>query len=240
LLLESLSYYIFNDLFSVLGFAGMSMTSANSSSEGARAPGRSYAASNAAEAADMRRSSRPPGLLRRFLCHNGGNPLIQFALVAPVFLGLVFIILDEGLMIFTQATLDNATRDASRNILLGTYQQNGSGDAANLGTFKTAVCNEMGGLIPSCTSNLQVYVNNAASFSSLSAQSGSGGALANNGTFSICQTADCPSSGASGVSRHVIVQTAYNRPYIPDIVGYFPGTNLLLISTIVFQAEPYK
>lgn len=175
--------------------------------------------------ADMRKESRPPGLLRRFLRHTGGNPLIQFALVAPVFLGLVFIILDEGLLIFTQATLDNATRDASRNILLGTYQKGGN----TISDFKTAVCNEMGGLIPSCTTNIQVYVNYGASFSALAAQTGSGGTLTNNGTFSM-----------GSASSYVIVQTAYNRPYIPDIIGYFPGSSLLLISTVVFQTEPYS
>ncbi len=191
----------------------------------------------------MRGIMHPGSLIGRFLRHKGGNPLIQFALVAPVFFALVFMIIDDGLAIFTQATLDNATRDASRNILLGTYQQNGSTDATNKSNFKTAVCNEMGGLMESqsnCTSILQVYVNNASSFASLTAQTGSGGTLSNNGTFSICQTADCPSSGASGVSRYVIVQAAYDRLYIPFIGRYVSGGDLLLISTIVFQTEPYS
>lgn len=189
----------------------------------------------------MRRGSRSSGLLGRFLGNSAGVALLEFALVGPVFLGLVFIIIDMGLSIFTQATLDNATRDASRNILLGTYQQNGSTDATNLSNFKTAVCNEMGGLMGSaanCSSSLQVYVNNASTFGGLTAQTGSGGSLTSTG-FSICQTANCPSSGASGVSRCVIVQTAYNRSYVPDMAGYFPASSLLLISTVVFQAEPY-
>jgi len=173
----------------------------------------------------MGKTSRPSGLLRRFLRHTRGNAFIQFALVAPVFFGLVFIILDEGLLIFTQATLDNATRDASRNILLGTYQKGGN----TISDFKTAVCNEMGGLIPNCTTNIQVYVNNGSSFSALTAQSGSGGTLTNSPTFNM-----------GSASSYLIVQTAYNRPYIPDIIGYFPGTSLLLISTIVFQTEPYS
>lgn len=177
----------------------------------------------------MRRIVHPTGLIRRFLRHTGGNPLIQFALVAPVFLALVFMIVDDGLTIFTQATLDNATRDAARNILLGTYQQNGQTSATNKTNFTTAVCNEMGGLIPSCTSNLQVYVNNASSFSGLSAQSGSGGSLNNAGTFSM-----------GTASAHVIVQTAYNRAYIAFIGRYVSGGSLLLISTVVFQTEPYS
>jgi Flp pilus assembly protein TadG len=173
----------------------------------------------------MRKRSRPLGLLGRFLRHTGGNPLVQFALVAPVFFALVFMIIDDGLAIFTQSTLDNATRDASRNILLGTYQKASSG----LSTFTSAVCGEMAGLIPSCTTNLQVYVNSGASFSAISAQSGSGGTLAGNGTFTM-----------GSASSYVIVQTAYNRSYIGFIGRYVSGGALLLISTVVFQTEPYS
>jgi len=173
----------------------------------------------------MRRSPERIGLLRRFLRHTGGNPLIQFALVAPVFFALVFMIVDDGLAIFTQATLDNATRDASRNILLGTYQKAHS----DISTFTSAVCGEMAGLIPSCTTNLQVYVNSGPNFSAISAQPGSGGTLVGNGTFTM-----------GSASSYVIVQTAYNRSYIGFIGRYVSGGALLLISTVVFQTEPYS
>lgn len=167
------------------------------------------------------------GLIGRLLRHAGGAALVQFALVAPVFFVLVFMIIDDGLAIFTQATLDNATRDAARNVLLGTYQKGGN----TISDFKTAVCNEMGGLMGSqatCTGNLQVYVNNGSGFSALTAQSGSGGTLTNNGTFNM-----------GSASSYVIAQTAYNRPYIPLVGNYVNGGSLLLISTIVFQTEPY-
>jgi Flp pilus assembly protein TadG len=172
----------------------------------------------------MHGASRQCGLLRRFLRHTGGNPLIQFALVAPIFFALVLMIIDNGLAIFTQATLDNATRDASRNILLGTYQKGGD----TISNFKTAVCNEMGGLIPNCTTNLDVYVKNDTSFSALATDVAANPLPGSNGTFSM---------GSAG--SYVVVQTAYNRPYVAFIGRFVSGGSLLLISTITFQTEPY-
>jgi Flp pilus assembly protein TadG len=173
----------------------------------------------------MRRFLRPSGLLGRFLRHTGGNPLVQFALVAPIFFALVFMIIDDGLAIFTQATLDNATRDASRNILLGTYQK-----ASNtVSDFTAAVCGEMAGLIPNCTSNLLVYVKNDVSFSALSSDLSGSPLPGSNGTFSM-----------GSASSYVVVQTGYNRPYIPFIGRFVTGGSLLLLSTVVFQTEPYS
>jgi Flp pilus assembly protein TadG len=173
----------------------------------------------------MRKWFRPSGLLRRFLRHTGGNPLIQFALVAPVFFGLVFMIVDEGLAVFTEATLDNATRDASRNILIGASGYTSSGVSS---TFITAVCNEMAGLIPNCSTNLQVYVDSETTFAGITPATASGATLSTTG-YTI-----------GGASSCVIVQTAYNRPYIPFIGRWVSGGSLLLMSTIAFKIEPYS
>jgi Flp pilus assembly protein TadG len=220
---------MFNDRFSVFGLAGMAMTSVDSSNERASALGRSRSASNATVVVGTRGTTRPPGLLRRFLRHSGGNPLVQFALVAPVFFALIFMIVDDGIAVFTQATLDNATRDAARNVLLGTYQKNGSSNATNLASFRTAVCNEMAGLIPNCTGNLLVYIQNDTSFSNLSTDLTTNPLPGSDGTFSL-----------GSASSYVVVETAYNRSYIPFIGRFVTGGSLLLTSTIVFQTEPYS
>src|SRR5579871_4883090 len=99
---------MFNDRFSVFGFAPMAMTSVDSKNERASARGRSRSVSSVAETIGTPGTARPPSLLSRFLRHSGGNPLVQFALVAPVFFALIFMIVDDGIAVFTQATLDNA------------------------------------------------------------------------------------------------------------------------------------
>src|SRR5438309_1837703 len=55
----------------------------------------------------------------RLLTDRRGNAMIQFALAGPIFLLLAFMILENGILLFTQATLDNATRYAARTILIG-------------------------------------------------------------------------------------------------------------------------
>jgi Flp pilus assembly protein TadG len=165
------------------------------------------------------------GVFAALLRQRRGSALLQFALIAPVFFALVFMIVDDGLAMFTQATLDNATRDASRNILLGTYQKNGN----TVGNFRTAVCDEMGGLIPDCTNNLLVYTTASSTGFATAAQNLNSNPLpGSDGTWSI---------GGSG--DYVIIQTGYNRPYIPYVGSYVSGGSLLLVSTILFQTEPY-
>src|SRR5450755_2116199 len=83
------------------------------------------------------------------------------ALIAPVFLTLVFAILEIGFMMSTNAVMNGAARDAARQIRTG--QAQGSGDA--IGTFKTALCNELTGYI--ACGDLVFDVRSFASFSAV-------------------------------------------------------------------------
>src|SRR6185312_500799 len=58
--------------------------------------------------------SRHGGLFGRLLRSRRGVTLIEFALVGPLFLLLAFAIVDNGLVLFMQTVLDNATREAAR------------------------------------------------------------------------------------------------------------------------------
>jgi len=156
-----------------------------------------------------------------------GATAVEFALVGPLFIFMICIAFDLGLLLFTQSVLNNAARDASR--LIQTNQGGGSS------AFSTALCNDVTGLIP-CAS-LQYYVQSAASFGAMSAGvlTDAGGNLKNAGTYS---------AGAPG--SDVVVQVAYNRPTIvPWIIPYLNGADAkiskdfnLLVATIAFQNEP--
>ena len=56
----------------------------------------------------------------------GGNSLVEFALVAPVFFLMVFGILDFGRLFFWQETLQYALRQAGRYAVTGQHQINGT------------------------------------------------------------------------------------------------------------------
>src|SRR5579883_1952620 len=90
--------------------------------------------------------------------HRRGSAMMQFALAGPPFLLLAFMILENGIMLFTQSALDNATRDAARLIM--TNQATSSSD------FTSKLCGDLGGFIP--CSSLQYHVqSDASSFANL-------------------------------------------------------------------------
>lgn len=167
---------------------------------------------------------RPKG---RRLSAQSGATAVEFAMVGPIFIFLMCVGFDLGLMLFTQSVLNNAVRDAAR--LIETNQ--GGGASA----FSSKLCSDMEGLVP--CANLQYYVQSAASFGAMSAgvTTDAGGNLKSNGTFS---------PGTAG--EDVVAQVAYNRPtlmpwamrYINGTIGKASKDSTLLVATVIFQNEP--
>lgn len=167
-------------------------------------------------------------LARRFPRDHRGATMVEFAFVAPIFLFLVFVALEDALMVFTQAQLDNATRDASRTILLGTFQKANSG----LSDFQTAVCNGIVGLIPSCGTNVQVYAQaDGTDPTNLSTASSSYW----DGTSSAFTAANI-----GGAKQYQLIQVGYQYPFFISWLAKVAGSSTMIISTVVFQIEPYQ
>jgi len=152
--------------------------------------------------------------------------MLEFALVAPLFFLLLFMIVAESLFVFTQSQLDNAARGAARSMLIGTFQTSGKG----LSDFQNAVCGGIVGMIPSCGSNIQVYADaDGVDPSNLAVASSSywNGA---SGTFNV-----------GGPSQYMVLQVGYQFPYfIPWFAKITGGGSALIVSTLVFQVEPYR
>jgi Flp pilus assembly protein TadG len=162
-------------------------------------------------------------LCRRLVRNQRGAALVEFAIVAPVFLLLLSGVIENGVVLFTQSLLDNATRDAARLIQTGQVQQGGGVSA-----FTTKLCNDVTGYIP-CGS-LQYNVQAGATFGSLNVT-----VTNNNGNMGT------QGFNAGAPSSDVAVQVAYNRPYIIPLVGQYMSVNgsTMLVSTVIFQNEPY-
>lgn len=135
-----------------------------------------------------------------------------------------------GYMVFLQASLDNAAREAARLVRTGQAQAASDPQAA----FQTQLCRKIGTLIP-CRSMLyqsQTYANwsQAQAGASASPARDGGGNLVSRG-FSI---------GTSG--QIVVVQVTYNYPFFTPLVGRLLGgstNSALLMSTVVFQNEQF-
>ncbi len=175
-------------------------------------------------------NGKPQGLFGRFLMSRCGATMVEFALVGPLFLLLTFAIVDNGLVLFEQTILDNATREAARQIRIGKVQL--SGDTDGTGLFKTTLCNNLGGFIPCGSLQWNVQsVNSAGAFSSITATTA-------NGSGQMSSTGFTP-----GTAQYfVLVQVGYTQRYIMPFLNKMAGAtgNLLLLSNVAFQSEHYQ
>lgn len=168
--------------------------------------------------------------LRRLVRDDSAVAALEFAMVAPIFLLLILGVLENGLTLWQQSVLDNATRDAAR--LIETGQQQGGGT-----TFVTQLCNEITGLMK--CSALQYRVQTGGTFAGMSSSisTGSGGAATG---FSTYPTAVASTSLTAG--KDTLVQVIYTRTYIVPWLGQvMSGSNDYeqLVATAAFQIEPY-
>lgn len=155
---------------------------------------------------------------------------LEFALTAPVFLLILFGIFGAGITGLIQLLLDDAVRDAARQLQIYTPA---SMTASN---FIGAVCNEFGAVSPGCTGALTYNVQAApqsSGFASLTpAKLSSSGALAN---------AFFSGSAPFTASSDVLVQVAYPLPFTFPFIGSFAtmtGTNSVL-ATVTVRIEPF-
>jgi Flp pilus assembly protein TadG len=154
--------------------------------------------------------------LRALARDNSAVAAVEFAVLGPVFLLLVCMILELGMALFTQSIMDNALRDAARLIRVG--------QAPSSTTFVAAVCDKIGSFLgPSCTTSLQYYVASASSFGTLTPETGT--------------LSDSYTSGGSGAD--MLAEIGYDRATLIPWATEFFGASQMLISTVVFQNEPY-
>ena len=113
--------------------------------------------------ATRHRERRFGNLFARFRRERSGSTAVEFAMLAMPFLGLIFGIIELGMIYLIDTTLENATTDAARQIRTCQLQTAGGATAAS---FKTLVCNELSWLGTNCGANIQVDVRTFSTFSS--------------------------------------------------------------------------
>jgi Flp pilus assembly protein TadG len=104
-------------------------------------------------------------LLARFGRARRGATAVEFALIAPVLVGLMFVMLETALVFLTSTGLENAAERAARQIRTGEFQSSG---AVTKDDFKGLVCSNMGWL-PDCAANLYVEARTFSDFGDLAA-----------------------------------------------------------------------
>jgi Flp pilus assembly protein TadG len=159
-----------------------------------------------------------------------GNTAIEFGLIGSAYILMILAALEIGYVLFIQSVLDNATRDAARQIRTGQVQTASNPQT----TFQTLICDNVSWLIP-CAS---IYYQSSAFWSWSEADTGLTTPLTRDSNGNLVSTGfDAGSPG-----EIVLVQVAYNytffTPWLGQLLGLGLNNTAYLSSTVVFQNEP--
>lgn len=100
----------------------------------------------------------------RFSDNEDGVTAIEFAMIGPLFFLLLGSIMETGIMLFTEYTLQTGVQSAARLVRTGQAQDQQL-DAAE---FKQAIC-DFASIVMDCTGGVTVYMTSAPNFAALQA-----------------------------------------------------------------------
>ena len=172
---------------------------------------------------------------QEFLSNRRGSAAVEFALIAPLFFGLLFSILEAGIFFFVESAVTEANAKAARLVRTGQTQ-----GAVTPDQFYDEIC-EVVSVFGPCDSRLTVDVARFDSFSDLAADATS---------IQCRDSADATIAGAQfsnadyGGKRDIVrVRICYlHKPLNPAI-----GLNLAqngdgfreMVSVAIFRNEPF-
>lgn len=103
---------------------------------------------------------------RLYRKNESGVTVIEFAFLAPLFFLILFVMIETGLMLFTEYVLQTSVQEAARAVRTGQAQE----QKWSANQFKERVCRLAKGII-NCESKVTVYMNAEANFTTLAAGS---------------------------------------------------------------------
>jgi Flp pilus assembly protein TadG len=169
-------------------------------------------------------------VLRRFRRNRSGAAAIEFAMIGPVFFGLLFAIIETAMVFFAGQLLETATQDASRAIMTGQAQI----AQFSQQQFKDLVCGRITMLFD-CANGIYVDVQSYPSFTNVVIKDPIDGSktFQNNMQFKPGNAGDI-----------VVVRVFYQWPLFLIGLGFdasnLTGSKRLLSATVAFRNEPYS
>ncbi|NOJ41720.1 TadE/TadG family type IV pilus assembly protein [Bradyrhizobium australiense] len=171
-------------------------------------------------------------VLYRFRRNRRGSAAVEFALVAPLFLGMLFAIIEVAIVFFAGQLLEHGTAESARMML--THQAQDSGMTEN--AFKTDLCNRIKVMF-NCSGNLGNITVDVKVFTPGTAititDPISGGSLTGPFSYSL------PPAGSPNT---VVIRAFYQWPLFVTRFGFnianLNGSQRLLAATAAFHVEP--
>ncbi len=185
----------------------------------------------------MSSPAAPAGnILRRFRRNHHGSAVVEFALVAPIFFGLLFAIIELALVFFASQVLETVTQDSARTIMTGQAQNGqvtGCSTPCTQAQFKDLVCSKITVMFD-CVGGVSIDVQSYSAFGSVNI------ADPINASRNFVPPNNYLPGGPGDI---VVVRIFYQWPLIVTGLGFnvanLSGSKRLLTATAAFQNEPY-
>ncbi len=176
--------------------------------------------------------------LRRLGGDRRGTAAIEFAIVAPVFLALMFSIFEVGWFYFSNSVIDAAVANASRLVRTGQIQKGYADDDERFEAMYDEVCRVLD-KFGDCEDRLTVEVSNYSTFSELAADN-SAATCADSPPDQIEAMPFSPGGEYEIVRvRICFIYTTLN-PAIGMNLSEGGSNKRHLVSTMIFRNEPYE
>lgn len=171
----------------------------------------------------------PINILRRFRRNRRGSAAVEFALVAPLFFGLLFAIIEMAMVFYASQVLETVTQDSARLIMTGQAQN----AAFTQAQFKNFVCSRLTVMFD-CVNGVSIDVKSYNAFASVN----------------IADPIDAgknfvpPNNYLPGTAGDiVVVRLFYKWPLYVTGLGFnlanLGSNERLLTATAAFQNEPF-
>jgi Flp pilus assembly protein TadG len=168
---------------------------------------------------------------RKLAGDEAGAPAVEFALVFPIFVGIVLATLQAGTIFLVKAFFESTAEQAARVVLTN------QADSLTAAQFQTEICNELTALFncSEVTVELEPLPAGTTNLASLLPTFGSNGNVVGTPTVDVGAN-----SGGSGTDMLLVVM--YPWPVYGGPLGLnfanMDGGKMLMTSTQVFRIEP--
>lgn len=161
-----------------------------------------------------------------------GATLIEFAILAPIFIALLLAIFQVAMVLFAQQMMQTAAEDGGRLIAVGAPQKARQTEA----NYRTAVCGQLPGFIK--CANLVIDVRSANTLADLKAATPAPGVDA----AGQITPASVYAPGGPGTYNNIRLMYLWNVTAVPptfNISDVGRGKKLML-ATMIVKVEPYN
>lgn len=173
--------------------------------------------------------------LSRYSANEKGSTAVEFALVGPIFLALLYAIFETSMVFWSNQILQTAVTDASRLVFTGNFTASASTPAQRSQDFVQQVCNRLSSMAD-CTNRIKVDIRQVASFSGTTFTYPIVGGVFDASGWTVPQNI--------GGGQIVLVRAAYEyKVFIPALTAskanFLNNGNLALMGIAAFRTEPF-